>query len=70
MILTRGGIQTKMENTNRFLLILFLEINTYNYTRLPMIWWLWFRQLGTYIKGKRVVDLVHSKDYKYLRIKG
>ena len=35
-----------------------------------MIWWLWFRQLGTYIKGKRVVDLVHSRDSKYLRIKG
>ena len=25
-------------------------------------------QLGTYIKGKRVVDLVHSKNSKYLRI--
>ena len=35
----------------------------------PMIWWMWFGQLGTYIKGKRVVDLVHSKNSKYLRIK-
>ena len=35
----------------------------------PMIWWMWFGQLGTYIKGKRVVDLVHSRDSKYLRIR-
>ena len=34
-----------------------------------MIWWLWFGQLGTYIKGKRVVDLVHSRDSKFLSIK-
>ena len=34
-----------------------------------MIWWLWFGQLGTYIKGKRVVDLVHSRDSDYLRIR-
>ena len=33
-----------------------------------MTWWLWFGQLGTYIKGKRVVDLVHSRNSKYLRI--
>ena len=34
-----------------------------------MIWWMWFGKLGTYIKGKRVVDLVFSKSSKYLRIK-
>ena len=34
-----------------------------------MIWWLWFGQLGTYIKGKRVVDLVHSRDSNDLRIR-
>ena len=34
-----------------------------------MIWWIWFGKLGTYIKGKRVVDLAHSRDSKYLRIK-
>ena len=37
--------------------------------QVPMIWWLWFGQLGTYIKGKRVVDLVHSRDSKFLKIK-
>ena len=25
--------------------------------------------LGSYIKGKRVVDLVHSRDSNYLRIR-
>ena len=34
-----------------------------------MIWWLWFGQLGTYIQGKKVVDLVHSRDSDYLRIR-
>ena len=34
-----------------------------------MIWWIRFGKLGTYIKGKRVVDLVHSRDSKFLRIK-
>ena len=26
-----------------------------------MIWWMWFGQLGTYIKGKKVVDLVFKE---------
>ena len=34
-----------------------------------MIWWIWFGKLGTYIKGKRVVDLVHSRNSKYLMIR-
>ena len=34
-----------------------------------MILWMRFGQLGTYIKGKRVVDLVHSKNSSYLRIR-
>ena len=34
-----------------------------------MIWCMWFGELGTYIRGKRVVDLVFSKSSKYLRIK-
>ena len=34
-----------------------------------MIWWMWFGKLGTYIKGKKVVDFVFSKSSKYLRIK-
>ena len=34
-----------------------------------MIWWIWFGKLGTYIKGKRVVDLVHSRNSNYLRIR-
>ena len=34
-----------------------------------MIWWIRFGDQGTYIKGKRVVDLVHSKTCNYLRIR-
>ena len=34
-----------------------------------MIWWIRFGKLGTYIKGIRVVDLIHSKDSNYLRIR-
>ena len=30
---------------------------------------MWFGKLGTYIKGKRVVALVHSRDSNYLRIR-
>ena len=37
--------------------------------KVPKIWWMLFGQLGNYIKGKRVVDLVFSKSSKYLRIK-
>ena len=29
-----------------------------------MVW-----KIGTYIKGKRVVDLVHSKNSRFLRIR-
>ena len=50
-------------------LLMFLEINNYNYTRLPMIWWIWCGKLGTYIKDKRVVDLVHSRNSRFLKIR-
>ena len=48
-------------------LLLFLEII---YSRkVPMIWWMRFGKLGTYIKGLRVVDLVHSRNSKFLKIR-
>ena len=37
--------------------------------KVPMIWWMGFGELGTYIKGKRVVGLVFQKSSKCLRIK-
>ena len=48
-------------------LLLFLEI-IYSH-KVPMIWWMRFGKLGTYIKGIRVVDLVHSRNSKFLKIR-
>ena len=49
IVLTKGGFQREKENTNRFLLIFFLEIITYTilgtYDMVDMVW-----KLGTYIK--------------------
>ena len=53
--------------TKMFLFLFSFEIIYLH--KVPMIWWMWFGKLGTYIKGKRVVDLAFSKSSKYLRIK-
>ena len=34
-----------------------------------MIWWRRLGKLGTYVKDKRVVDLVHSMDSRFLKIR-
>ena len=68
MILTRGGIQGGRNWNNKDVPIFFSFEIIYLH-KVPMIWWMWFGKLGTYIKGKRVVDLVFSKSSKYLRIK-
>ena len=49
-------------------LLMFLEIITYNYTRFPMIvdkFW----KIGNLYQGKMVVDLAHSKNSNYLRLR-
>ena len=57
-----------MKWNNKDVPILFYFEIIYSH-KVPMIWWMWFGKLGTYIKGRRVVDLVHSKNSNYLRIR-
>ena len=49
-------------------LLMFLEIIISQIYMVPMIWWMWYRQLGTYIKGKRWLTW-SSKSSRYLRVK-
>ena len=67
-ILTKGGIQGGRNWNNKDVPI-FFSFEIFYLHKVPMIWWMWFGKLWTYIKGKRVVDLVFSKGSKYLRIK-
>ena len=68
-ILSKRWFSKKREyNSKRFPTNFLLRSITKLY-KVPKIWWMWFGKLGTYIKGIRVVGLVHSRNSKYLRIR-
>ena len=65
IILTKGGFKERRIITKMFLSILRSLLITIqgSYDIVVKFW-----KLGSYIKGKRVVDLVHSRNSRFLKI--